>query len=84
MVDQGDGLLPRSGGGGTLGVIRRQQLHQGRRELLRSPPGSLGLEPVPLAILDGQGTLQALGQVEGLRWPVPRGTPEAESPLGMA
>lgn len=85
MVHEGDGVPPRGGGRCGAGVIRRQQLHQCRRELFSGPPGSLGLDPVPLAILNGERPLQTPGEFEGLRRPAPVAFPRggASGPGGV-
>ena len=44
-------------------IIRPQQLHQGARQLLSGPAGSLRLEGVPVAIADHQPTLQVFCQL---------------------
>ncbi len=75
MVHEGDGFPASGGGGGAARVIRRQQLHQRRRELFGGPPGSLGLELVPLAVINGERPLQTLGEREGLRRPAPAALP---------
>jgi hypothetical protein len=54
VFHQGDGLLSGRRAGGAPRIIGAQQLHQGCRQLLGSPPGSLGFEGVPVPLCNRQ------------------------------
>lgn len=58
VLQQGDRLLACFAAPGTAGIVRSQQLHQGRTDLFGSSAGRLMLERVPVTITDAEGPLQ--------------------------
>jgi hypothetical protein len=71
VFHQFDGLQAGGTGLGGAGIIPAQQEHQGSGQLLRSPSGPLSLEGVPIAIADGQLTLEGHGLIQGSLRPAP-------------
>ena len=77
MLHQGDGLDPAAAGLALAGVIGLEQLHQGGCQLLGCPPGPLLLEGMPVAIADGQQSLQTHRLLGGPGRPAPFTVPLA-------
>lgn len=73
MLQQGDRLEPCRCRFQPVGIIGRQQLHQGGGDLLGSAARPAGLEGMPLAIVDHQLPLQLPGQIESGVGPAGRG-----------
>ncbi len=70
MLHQRQGLpSPLSRGGGSR-IIGGKELHQGGRQLLGRPPGTLALEGVPVTVADAQFTVKPFGQGQGPFRPV--------------
>lgn len=71
MLQQVDRLLTGKAWLARRRVIASQEKHQGGRHLLRAPPGPLALEGVPIAIAQGQLTLETNGLLERSIGPPP-------------
>jgi len=52
MLDKFHGVLAGLGGRHCLRVVRRKELHQGGGQLFGRTSGSLGFQPVPLAVVN--------------------------------
>ncbi|MEN9388673.1 MAG: hypothetical protein RLZZ255_1649 [Cyanobacteriota bacterium] len=71
VLQQRNGLLPLCGGHGGVGRIGGiQQLHQGGRQLFGGAPLRLALECMPLAIVDGEQSMQDLRCFSAAFWPL--------------
>ena len=71
MLEQGDRLLPLGCGERGVGWIGGiEQLYQRRCQLLGGAALGLGLEGVPLAVVDREKTMQRLRGVATVLWPL--------------
>ena len=71
VLQQRNSLLPLCGGHGGVGRIGGiQQLHQGCRQLFGGAPLRLALECMPLAIVDGEQSMQDLRCFSAAFWPL--------------
>lgn len=70
MVEQFGGPFTGRGGRRPAGLIGGEELHQGGGDLLGGTAGTLGLEAVPVPVLDRQPALQLFGQFQGSLRPV--------------
>jgi hypothetical protein len=71
MLQQFNRLLTGRGWLARRGVIASQEKHQGGCQLLCAAPGPLALEGVPIAIAQGQLTLETNGLLERSIGPPP-------------
>ena len=71
VLQQCDGVAALWGGHrGVGGIGRIEQLHQGRRQLFGGAPLRLALECMPLAIVDGEQSMQDLRCFSAAFWPL--------------
>ena len=71
VLQQRDGVLALRGGHGCIGGIGWiQQLNQGGRQLFGGAPLRLALECMPLAIVDGEQSMQDLRCFSAAFWPL--------------
>jgi hypothetical protein len=73
VFHQFNGRQPGRAALASSGAISTQQQNEGRRQLLGGTPGSLALERMPVAITEGELTLESHGLPMGALGPATAG-----------